>query len=101
MKAISKDLAKLAKRKDLLTELVSSDQVLVERKDLAALQGRVVIQENQLRTALGTIGIVYLLSAPAAVLSARGRGAKLAETIGAGFLGPLYLAYRGYREGLK
>jgi hypothetical protein len=100
MKAISKDLGTLTSRQDLLAKLLPN-QVLVEKADLMALQGRVVTQENQLRTALGTLGIVVLLSAPAAALSARGRGAKLVEAIGAGLLGPLYLAYRGYREGLR
>ena len=42
----------------------------------------------------------FLLSAPAAALQANKRGASTGMTIGAGLLGPVYLLFSGYREGL-
>jgi hypothetical protein len=104
MAKTSQDIADLEKGKgrasDYLTRLVAPGQVIVERAALEAVQARVVKNENQLKTALGTIATVYLLSAPAAALQANKRGAGTAATIGAGLLGPVYLLFSGYREGL-
>jgi hypothetical protein len=105
MARTSQDLANLAKGKerasDYLTRLVAPGQVLIAQADLEAVQARVVKTENQLKTAFSTIATVYLLSAPAAALQAKRRGASTGETIGAGLLGPVYLLFSGYREGLR
>jgi hypothetical protein len=105
MAKISQDVAALAKGKnrpaDYLTRLVAPGQVIVKQADLEAVQARVVKGENQLKTAFSTIATVYLLSAPAAALQANKRGAGTAATIGAGLLGPVYLLFAGYREGLR
>lgn len=104
MAQTSQDIAALEKGKgrasDYLTRLVAPGQVIVERAELDAVKARVVKNENQLKTALGTIATVYLLSAPAAALQANKRGASTGMTIGAGLLGPVYLLFAGYREGL-
>ena len=84
-----------------LTQLLSPKDVVVNREELEAVKVRVVETENKLKTAMSTIATVYLLSAPAAALQAHRRGAKTAGTIGAGLLGPVYLLFAGYREGLR
>lgn len=101
----SVDIQSLAQGKDrasdYLTRLVAPNQVIVDKKDLAEIQQRVAKSESQLKTAMGTIATVYILSAPAAALQANKRGAGTAATIGAGLLGPVYLLFAGYREGLR
>jgi hypothetical protein len=105
MAKASQDVAALAKGKDrasdYLTRLVAPGQVIVDRAELDAVRARVVKTENQLKTTFSTIATVYLLSAPAAALQANKRGAGTAATIGAGLLGPVYLLFSGYREGLR
>ena len=86
---------------DYLTRLVAPNQVIVDKQKLAEIQERVTKSESQLKTAMGTIATVYLLSAPAAALQANRRGAGTAATIGAGLLGPVYLLFADYREGLR
>lgn len=100
----SQDLSQISKKDraaDYLTRLVAPNQVIVDKRELAAIQARVVKTESQLKTAMGTIATVYLLSAPAAALQAHKRGAGTGATIGAGLLGPVYLLFSGYREGLR
>jgi hypothetical protein len=100
----SKDLSTLTQKdraSDYLTRLVAPNQVIVDKRELAAIQARVGKTESQLKTAMGTIATVYLLSAPAAALQAYKRGAGTGATIGAGLLGPVYLMFAGYREGLR
>ena len=100
----SQDLSQISTKdraSDYLTRLVAPNQVIVDKRELAAIQARVVKTESQLKTAMGTIATVYLLSAPAAALQAHKRGAGTGATIGAGLLGPVYLLFAGYREGLR
>ncbi len=88
-------------RNDILAQLVAPGKVMVSEQALAQARDHTVQTENRLKTALGTIGVVYLVTAPAAALQTHRRGGGTGATILAGLLGPLALAWSGYREGLR